>query len=155
MAKLKHCTRCRKIRPKENFGVDKRTVDLLRSWCKECCNESNREQYQKHKARHLAKCQDYLGSTAGRITQVRHNLRKVGIREEDLDVAVRRFLDAAQCDLCGKAAEKYATDHCHDSGAFRGILCDRCNLGLGHLGDDILGVRAALDYLVNARSAQV
>lgn len=42
-------------------------------------------------------------------------------------------------------------DHDHNTGAFRGILCNPCNRGLGMLGDDIAGVRRVLDYLVRAR----
>jgi hypothetical protein len=38
-------------------------------------------------------------------------------------------------------------DHDHTTGAFRGWLCNRCNLGLGHLGDTIASVEKALDYL--------
>lgn len=38
-------------------------------------------------------------------------------------------------------------DHCHTSGAFRGWLCTNCNTGLGKLGDNVEGVRRALEYL--------
>ncbi len=38
-------------------------------------------------------------------------------------------------------------DHDHTTQKFRGWLCNRCNLGLGHLGDTIASVEKALDYL--------
>jgi hypothetical protein len=34
------------------------------------------------------------------------------------------------CEIC-KAPAKYQ-DHCHDTGRIRGVLCNICNLGLGH-----------------------
>ena len=38
-------------------------------------------------------------------------------------------------------------DHCHESGRVRDILCSRCNLMLGRVGDDPDLLRAMADYL--------
>lgn len=38
-------------------------------------------------------------------------------------------------------------DHCHDTGAIRGLLCMSCNVGLGMLGDTEEGLLNALEYL--------
>lgn len=43
-------------------------------------------------------------------------------------------------------------DHCHVSGKFRGLLCYRCNLALGQIGDDISILERAIDYLKGANS---
>jgi Autographiviridae endonuclease VII len=42
-------------------------------------------------------------------------------------------------------------DHCHKTGAFRGILCHRCNLGVGYFADDLPLLRRAVTYLEGAR----
>jgi len=47
----------------------------------------------------------------------------------------------------GKCKSDFVLDHCHDTETFRGWLCDHCNLAIGLLGDNILGVKKALDYL--------
>ena len=40
------------------------------------------------------------------------------------------------CDLCGDAAiGQICFDHCHNSGKFRGWICDRCNKVLGLIKD--------------------
>lgn len=39
----------------------------------------------------------------------------------------------AHCDACGEAGRRSVIDHCHATNAFRGVLCDSCNLLLGHL----------------------
>ena len=36
----------------------------------------------------------------------------------------------------GRQQSKWALDHCHESGAFRGFLCRNCNNGLGRFEDD-------------------
>lgn len=53
------------------------------------------------------------------------------------------------CECCGgKTKNKVlALDHCHATGAFRGWLCAKCNMGLGLLGDKIESVQKAIEYL--------
>lgn len=41
-------------------------------------------------------------------------------------------------------------DHSHETGNFRGFLCNDCNLGLGQLGDTIESIEKALEYLKKA-----
>ena len=55
------------------------------------------------------------------------------------------------CDCCGKLESETKTplnlDHDHNTGEFRGWICEQCNRGIGNLGDDIEGVLMALEYL--------
>ena len=51
------------------------------------------------------------------------------------------------CDCCGKTSERLLFDHDHKTLGHRGWLCDSCNTGIGKLGDDLTGIRNALQYL--------
>lgn len=54
------------------------------------------------------------------------------------------------CELCNSpndSGRQLCLDHCHDSGAFRGWLCNRCNTGLGLIGDTVKSLERALAYL--------
>lgn len=56
------------------------------------------------------------------------------------------------CAICGTHSEKdyrgrLSVDHCHTSNVIRGLLCNRCNLMLGHSKDRPAVLRAAAAYL--------
>lgn len=57
------------------------------------------------------------------------------------------------CECCGRAPMRNGRlelDHDHVTGAFRGWLCHRCNLGIGNLQDSRAGIRLADEYLERA-----
>ena len=62
----------------------------------------------------------------------------------------KRFEEQGSC--CGickttvPGKRDWATDHNHQTGAVRGILCSRCNLGGGHFNDDPVLLRKAADW---------
>lgn len=48
--------------------------------------------------------------------------------------------------------DRLRVDHCHETNKIRGLLCQSCNVGLGHLGDTSERVWAALAYLERAEA---
>lgn len=66
------------------------------------------------------------------------------------------------CAICGtnrseRAGEpiNFSVDHCHTTGAIRGLLCNMCNRGLGFFGDNLEGIKKAVAYLEKAKGIKV
>ena len=88
--------------------------------------------------------------------EVRRNTRlkhRYGITSADY----AKMLSAQKgvCAICGNPptedqpkhwGKHLAVDHCHDTGRVRGLLCNRCNVGLGHISTESLA-RSAIKYL--------
>jgi hypothetical protein len=57
------------------------------------------------------------------------------------------------CAICGKGCTKaLAVDHCHTTGKVRGLLCNNCNRGVGHLKDSVENMTNAITYLNRFKS---
>ena len=54
---------------------------------------------------------------------------------------------SGKCAICG-LSDKLFVDHCHKTGAIRGLLCNKCNSGMGFLNDDPNLLKKAYEYLV-------
>ena len=54
------------------------------------------------------------------------------------------------CEICGRTngARRLAVDHDHNTGKVRGLLCHRCNAGLGLFRDDPSILTLAREYLL-------
>lgn len=76
--------------------------------------------------------------------------KEFGITIEDYD---KMFIEqGGRCAICGKhhseiERKHFSVDHCHNTGIVRGLLCHKCNSGLGAFGDDINKLKLAVVYL--------
>ena len=55
-----------------------------------------------------------------------------------------------KCKICGEELQEdeyLCIDHDKDTGEVRGLLCKKCNLGLGHFKDNPENLRKAAEYL--------
>lgn len=76
--------------------------------------------------------------------------RHYGLTPEQYEV-----LWAAQgmkCAACGNTDPgrkngQWSIDHCHDTKIVRGIVCNGCNLALGHVKDSVERLQMLIDYL--------
>ncbi len=76
--------------------------------------------------------------------------KKYRLTLEDYD----RMLEAQQgrCAICRRRPRKFllCVDHDHKTKKVRGLLCIRCNRGLGSIGDSLERVMKFVEYLENA-----
>ena len=88
------------------------------------------------------------------IKRFKYRLKRIGVEAtpETLDYLINH---GGLCDMCGKPPDgrgnELSIDHCHETGVFRGMLCNRCNKGIGLLMDDPELLRRAADYIEHYR----
>ncbi len=71
--------------------------------------------------------------------------RKYGITEQDYTRLYK--LQGGKCRVCDKFLRVLHVDHDHVTQRIRGLLCGKCNRGVGMFDDDPFLLAAAADYL--------
>lgn len=125
----KKCFTCKKVKPVSEFGLDRKRPDGLNTYCKPCLVEYRRSNGYSEK---------------NRERMLRHHY---GITNSDRMAMMKA--QKGRCLICEKKKLKLYVDHCHKTGAVRGLLCPSCNFGLGYFKDDIETMHKAIQYLEN------
>jgi hypothetical protein len=82
--------------------------------------------------------------------------RRDGIIRRQYGITLAQYDDMLEqqdykCAICGNEDEvegrKLAVDHCHTTGTVRGLLCGKCNRGLGLFYDNKALLEKAIKYL--------
>jgi len=163
----KKCTKCGKQKPLQAFHKNKSTPDGLQIWCRKCKAAGTKRAYQKNHTHHRAKQAEWNKANRAHIRNSdrarvakdpdyyrRIQLRcKFGITVEDYDAMYAK--QAGVCGICGKPETRkvkgtlchLAVDHDHETGKIRGLLCSKCNRGIGLLQDDIQLLSKAVAWL--------
>lgn len=82
--------------------------------------------------------------------------RKINLAARNYGLTPDQYLDlqvshAGACGACGVKADRLYIDHDHATGAVRGLLCNGCNLALGHVQDSPEVLRGLIHYLTKER----
>lgn len=67
------------------------------------------------------------------------------------------YCQDGRCAICKELpanGERLVVDHCHTSGAVRGLLCKPCNLAIGLMKDKVERMASAILYLEEANVAK-
>ncbi len=135
---LRKCKACGEHKPLDDFYREYRRKEARRHECKSCANRRTTE-YRKE---------------VSRETRSRWNrnsaLKRYGISE----AVYQEMLDLqdGMCAICGSpnsenSSNRLHVDHDHKTGTVRGLLCTRCNPGIGMFCDDPELMRRAIKYL--------
>jgi hypothetical protein len=148
----KRCTKCSEDKPLSEFYRSNTRKAGYMSRCKPCSYtpRPRNPRLNEEGLRFCPRCGEYKDPTLYYATASYcppcDRDRKYGLQPNEY--AELLFLQGGVCAICGEDSDKkLVVDHDHDSGQVRGLLCGRCNHGLGMLGDNVEGVRRALDYL--------
>lgn len=128
-------------------------------------NKRTPEQREAYNARRRA---EYANNPAVREEVAIQGKKYRGRRDPEVRLAKQYNLDPFDlelatdrgCAICGAAFTvtgnsigdgevKRHIDHDHRTGRTRGVLCQSCNLAIGHMADDPVIAAAALRYLMN------
>ena len=124
----KKCTACGKEKALQAFYRDARSSDGRTSMCKKC----RKEKYDSGERKRCANLRSRYGVTAQEFEQILESQN-------------------GNCAICQKKYQKgnnrFHLDHCHHTGAVRGILCHDCNTSLGKFRDSIPVLKRAINYL--------
>lgn len=96
--------------------------------------ENRRKYYEAHKQKEM----EYSTKL--------NRLRRTGVTDEQYQLKLLE--QEGVCAICKEVCTKaLAADHCHVTGKFRGLLCNNCNRGIGHLKDSPELLENAIRYL--------
>lgn len=130
---MKTCSKCGETKLIDSFGNKKGGKNGLMSYCKECNIKQRKRWYQKNKEK----------------VKDTHYKYKFGITSEQYDnkLLKQNFC----CAICEKHMaynkRRLVVDHCHTTNKVRALLCDNCNVLLGHAKDSVEVLQKAISYL--------
>lgn len=140
----KKCACCQKIKPIDEFykrgRCPKEKQQRHRSHCKECLSIKAAIRWET----------DENFKQRGKDHAYRYSLKKnYGVTEADyLKILAEQN---GVCKICQQNSHlksgRLALDHCHKTGRVRGLLCTRCNAGIGMFNDDLERIKKAIAYL--------
>jgi len=82
-----------------------------------------------------------------RLQLIRRAIKLLGLSSEK-ELILAALENQKTCAICHSAPRaRLHIDHNHKTGKYRGLLCDNCNLGLGHFKDSPALLAKAIEYL--------
>lgn len=128
------CTKCKLEKDVTAFGWNKQR-NKPNYWCKSCRVTYNSENDKKH--------QERIKKTRVKV-KLKYNY---GLSLEEVQNQLKHQNN--RCAICNKeiTMETKHVDHCHTTDKIRGLLCSKCNKGLGLFYDNVESLKNAIKYL--------
>lgn len=146
----KTCSRCLVEKPFSEYFKDNKRKIGIRCKCKNCCAEETKSWRNKNRSEYNNYAAAWRAKNPGRqhATDIKRNYGLTIERYNEMLTA-----QACQCKICGRQHDpslkrgRLYVDHCHKSGAVRGLLCGACNSAIGYFEDNLQTIENALAYL--------
>lgn len=139
---MKKCSTCGVEKDVKYFETDKRYRSGYRSQCR-VCRYGNQE--SKRYAERLKRMYGLTPQEYDIIFDKQNGCCAICGRSHD-----EKKRPAKLRDFSATGQRKLSVDHCHETGVVRGLLCQRCNTGLGFFSDDVELMKSAVKYLEEA-----
>lgn len=157
---MKFCPKCKHSKNLEFFSRDLSTSDGKRSHCKECCSSSYKNYRINNKEKRAIEGKEWRKNNPDAV--INHNFKN-NLKKFGLTVEIYNNMLKAQnhvCAICEKPEmtkrnnkiKQLSVDHCHATGKVRGLLCTKCNTGIGLLREDPIIIQKAKDYLTETNN---
>jgi len=131
MEKGKTCVTCKQWKLFSNYWRHSSGRFGLRPQCKVCIRNVQRR---------------YRKSSSGKIHGRKKIIHQYGLSVDKFNEQLEN--QKFRCFICRKISKKTLfIDHDHKNGKVRGLLCNRCNVGLANFDDDISRIKWAALYL--------
>ena len=146
----KSCSVCKEFLLLNRFFKDKSQTSGYDPRCKGC----RKRHYRENKKRILKKQLKYYNKI--RRTRDYITTRKNRKLIKEFGITLSEYLDMCKaqdgkcfiCQLIPRGRRKVLfVDHDHKTGKVRGLLCYKCNMGLGYFKDSAISLRRAISYL--------
>jgi hypothetical protein len=113
-------------------------------WCSTCTTDKQREYMREYRNKnpHLA-----VKKREGRL------LKQYNLTPEEFTFMVLE--QGGVCAVCELVPSALFVDHNHQTGEVRGLLCQKCNSGIGFLGDSLKSLEKAVNYLKRTDSKEI
>ncbi len=138
----KECSKCKKTKAMSLFPIARAHKDGYGYWCKKC-----KQKWEKEKRTKYRKNPEWVEKT--KLLNLKNWLKvNYNLTLSEYEELVK--LQNGVCAICGKEnnlGNKLFVDHCHKTNKVRGLLCQKCNSGVGYLNDDIHLLAKAIEYL--------
>jgi hypothetical protein len=130
----KRCSTCQETKPLDFFNKNKSTKTGYHNQCRECVK--------------LWKPSPEALKESRRKTREWNRLKSTGFTPEDFKSKLEE--QGGVCAICGTdnpGKLDFCADHDHATQTKRGVLCRKCNAGLGHFNDNPETIAKAIEYL--------
>jgi len=124
-----------------------------RNGCPKCHKAYKKNWNNQNRTRYIETATDWKRHNpepAKKHKRISDRRRLYGLEPEDYFRMLTK--QKGKCAICRvKADQELYVDHNHDTNKIRGLLCNRCNLGLGHFKDNTTLLDKASRYLKGKR----